>query len=182
MTPQTAILFAFSLILPAIAQMRFGTPLALGLAMAGCYALTSAVFWSAFSLGFGATVLNLAVPGGGAYHDTYYVVSEGSHVFRLSAFFLLLSLALWAEGRFGRMRRKIGLTLCLWGIHVSVLLNTLLLSAFARVGMPRLYVDYPEYFDRMTRVSDYASATLGTLCAVLAGIILWLLSLRLRRS
>jgi cytochrome c oxidase subunit 1 len=165
---------------PLIAQRRYGTPFALGLAITFAYAMFACLY-----LGLDAgtfTVRLVTSTTDQAYHDTYYVVAETQWIFGLMGLWCAILVGLWAEHRFGRANRKWPMSLCLWAIHFGILLTQINLGRLTRIGMPRRYVDYAEAFERATFIQSMIALPTYAALASLICLILYSLVLRLKQT
>ena len=181
MTVFSLAILMLGLALPLFVQWRAGTPLALVLALSVFYAVKAAIVWAAVHFGAAAIVLSTA-SGDAAYQDTYYVVANTYYAAGLAAIWFCLLLGLWAEGRYGRLSSKRPLVVCIWSLHICMLVSFSLLGAFARSAMPRRYVDHTDVFERMSAVQGLASS--GALISLVAlfTFVFWSLALRLRST
>ena len=153
---------------PLVGQLRGARPSAVAalaaLGAAGVALVQMAVLlgpWREFAL----------VPRGRAYHDTYYVVGHAHYLIFIAAIMAVLWGLLFLKVRVAGPLHDRFLGFALWAYLLSVLGTIAVQGLFARLLMPRRYVNYEGAFAYLNGVSVALSfLALAGLAALVTGV------------
>jgi heme/copper-type cytochrome/quinol oxidase subunit 1 len=161
--------FLFCLIIaPLLANLRGRKPDVLFFAVAGVYAVFGAV-----SLAIILIVLSQVRETEPAYHDTYYVVSNGNLPWSIGIAMAVFGAITWTQTRFGAMRHPVLTKILFWVLHVALIGSTSFQMGLVFIlPKPRRYIDYPEFMEIYALISIWSghlsqAALIGLFCLLL---------------